>query len=204
MSLLGKTEACLRARHEGRIEIRRERRCDVAAREQLLDAAFGADRFAKSSERLREGRVLAKGLALAAFEGGRLVGTVRLWLVSAGAARACLLLGPLAVAADMRDRGIGADLMGRALRDARAFGYRAVLLVGDAAYYNRFGFSSEKTGALWMPGSFERDRLLACELALGALKNARGMIAAHRPPRSRLSEILHSVARRGPAIGQPA
>ncbi len=44
-------------------------------------------------------------------------------------------------------------------------------------YYNRFGFSADKTGALWMPGPFERHRLLARELKAGALDGARGMIA---------------------------
>jgi hypothetical protein len=53
-----------------------------------------------------------------------------------------------------------------------------VLLVGDAPYYGRFGFSSEKTGALWMPGPYERHRLLACELRRGALDGARGLISA--------------------------
>jgi predicted N-acetyltransferase YhbS len=153
---------------------------------RLLDAAFGAGRFTKTSERLREGRVPARGLAFVAFDGGRLVGTVRLWSVVAGTAPRCLLLGPLAVAADIRNRGIGAALMWHALRKAKTLGHRAVLLVGDAAYYNRFGFSAEKTGALRMPGPYERDRLLACELVPGALGGARGTIAVNRPSPSRL------------------
>ena len=45
-----------------------------------------------------------------------------------------------------------------------------MLLVGDAPYYGRFGFSAEKTGALWMPGPFERERLLARELVPDALE----------------------------------
>ena len=53
-----------------------------------------------------------------------------------------------------------------------------MLLVGDAPYYGRFGFSAEKTGALWMPGPFERERLLARELAPDALDGARGLINA--------------------------
>ena len=63
------------------VAIRRERRSDVAARESLLDAAFGPGRFAKTSERLREGRKPARGLAFVARRGGRLVGTLRLWPV---------------------------------------------------------------------------------------------------------------------------
>jgi predicted N-acetyltransferase YhbS len=56
-----------------------------------------------------------------------------------------------------------------------------VLLVGDAPYYGRFGFSAEKTGALWLPGPFEQHRLLGRELTPGALDGARGPISATGP-----------------------
>jgi predicted N-acetyltransferase YhbS len=191
-------------RQPSRISIRGERRFDVAAREKLLDAALGSDRFTKSSERLREGRVPARGLALSAVEGRRLIGTVRLWSVDAGGAEGCLLLGPLAVATDVRGRGVGADLMWRALRTAEKRGYRAVLLVGDPAYYQRFGFSAEMTSALRMPGPFARERLLAREFVPGTLKNARGMIAADRSRSSRLAAIFDSVVGGETPIAQPA
>jgi len=71
---------------------------------------------------------------------------------------------------------VGAALITRALAAARARGHRAVLLLGDAPYYVRFGFASAKTGALSLPGPFERDRLLALELDEGALDDAWGMI----------------------------
>src|SRR4030095_13425810 len=59
---------------------------------------------------------------------------------------------------------------------------RAVILLGDAPYYARFGFSAAKTGGLSLPGAFERDRLLGLELDEGALDDAWGMIApAARP-----------------------
>ena len=160
------------------VTIREEKIADVAAREALLDEAYGAVRFTKTSERLREGRRPADGLALVAVERGRIVGTVRLWHVTAGPGRAALLLGPLAVHPDCRNRGIGTTLMRRAIARARLAGHGAVLLVGDAPYYGRFGFNVEQTGDLWMPGSFERDRLLALELKPAALAGARGMIGA--------------------------
>jgi predicted N-acetyltransferase YhbS len=158
--------------------IRNERSTDIAARERLLDAAFGPARFAKASERLREDRFAADGLSFVAVENGRLVGTARLWDVSAGFGRPALLLGPLAVATDARNRGIGAALVQRALREARRLGHRVVLLVGDAPYYGRFGFSAAKTGALRLPGPFEPERLLGIELKAGALDGARGLIRA--------------------------
>jgi len=204
MPLFHKPEASLRTKQEGRIRIRRERRADIAAREQLLDAAFGAGRFAKSSERLREGRVPASGLAFVASDGDRIIGTIRLWSITAGPTRPCLLLGPLAVASDAQSRGIGGALMHHALRKAASRRYSAVLLVGDIGYYRRFGFSSERTGALYMPGPFERERLLACELVPGALKGARGLIAINRPPRSGFSAIMDSVDCSAPAIPRMA
>src|SRR5262249_53867222 len=66
-------------------------------------------------------------------------------------------------------------------REAARRRYGAVLLVGDAPYYSRFGFSSEKTSALWLPGPYERHRLLGCELKPGALDGARGLISARSP-----------------------
>jgi len=203
-SLLGMIGGSKAVEQLARIEIRRERRSDVAARESLLDAAFGASRFAKSSERLREGRMPARGLAFVARKADRLVGTVRLWPVITGTGHSCLLLGPLAVSADVRSLGIGAALMRQALHKARALGHRAVLLVGDAAYYQRFGFSAEKTGALRMPGAFEQHRLLACELMPDALKGARGMIAAACPVPSRLLRLVNRAVPAAPAMEQPA
>ncbi|HUD89462.1 MAG TPA: N-acetyltransferase [Xanthobacteraceae bacterium] len=160
------------------VTIREEKKSDAAAREALLDAAYGAARFSKTSERLREGRLPADWLSLVAIEDGRIVGTVRLWPITAGPAREALLLGPLAVHPMHRNRGIGTALMRRAIARARMFGHRAILLVGDAPYYGRFGFSAEQTGALWMPGHFDRDRLLALDLQPHALAGARGLVGA--------------------------
>ena len=156
--------------------IRGERASDVAAREALLDASFGDDRYLRTCQRLRDGQAPAEGLALSALSQGRLVGTVRLWRVSAGGVPA-LVLGPLAVEASCRKLGIGAALVRRALAAAKARGHGAVLLLGDAPYYGRFGFSARKTGELRLPGPFEPDRLLALELREGALDGAWGMIA---------------------------
>jgi len=149
---------------------------DVAAREALLDAAFGPARFLKSSERIRAGRLPAEGLALSAEDAdGRLVGSVRLWNVSAGG-RPALLLGPLVVDETIRGAGLGAALMRLALGRAAALGHGAVILVGDPQYYARFGFDGAATAALTMPGPTERRRFLACELVAGALDGAEGRV----------------------------
>ena len=71
-----------------------------------------------------------------------------------------------------------ASLAGHAVAEAGRLGPRAILLVGDAPYYARFGFSAEKTGSLSMPGPYERDRFLGLELVQGALDGAKGVLKA--------------------------
>ncbi|MGD1879327.1 MAG: GNAT family N-acetyltransferase [Kiloniellaceae bacterium] len=147
---------------------------EAGAREALLDLAMGVERFAKTSERLREGRLPV--LALVARDEGRLIGSVRLWAVEATGSRGVLLLGPLAVTPERQDEGIGAALMRRALNRATASGHGAVLLVGDAPYYSRFGFSAPLTHRLDLPGPVERHRFLGHELRPAALAEARGLV----------------------------
>ena len=159
------------------IAIDDERPMDASAREALLDEAFGDDRFAKTCQRLRDGRLPAAGLALVARDAGETVGTLRCWSVDAGG-RPALLLGPVAVARSHRCMGIGSALMREALWRAAMRGHKAVLLVGDAPYYARFGFEASLTRDLDLPGPVERERFLAFEIAPGALEGARGAVRA--------------------------
>jgi predicted N-acetyltransferase YhbS len=168
--------------------IRAEKVTDVVAREALLDASFGESRSLRTCQRLRDGRAPAEGLAFSAVRQGKLVGTLRLWHVSAGGIPA-LMLGPLAVDSTSRKLGGGAALMDHALAAATARGHRAVILLGDAPYYARFGFSVQKTAELSLPGPFERDRLLGLELHEGALDGARGMIVPTGPAVAKASPI---------------
>jgi predicted N-acetyltransferase YhbS len=186
------------------VTIRQERRGDAVAREALLDVSYGPVRFTKTSERLREGRV--PELAFVAFEANRLVGTIRLWSVSAGRGGPALLLGPLAVDPSCRKRGIGSTLVQHALREAARRRHGAVLLVGDAPYYGRFGFSNEKTGALWLPGPYERHRLLACELKPGVLDGAQGLISARGQlePKPDLATLVAGLASNESAVAPRA
>ncbi|MBI1981592.1 MAG: N-acetyltransferase [Methylocystis sp.] len=162
--------------------IREEAPSDANAREALLDDAFGPARFLKTCQRLREGSAPAPGLALVAIDnGGALVGTVRLWPILAGGS-AALLLGPVAVAAQYRSLGIGRALIDESLARAAAFGHRAVLLVGDAPYYARFGFARRFAERLTMPGPVERARFLGLELIPGALEGAHGRVVPTARP----------------------
>ena len=159
------------------VTIRHEISSDVPAREALLDRAFGKRRRAKTSERLRHGRLPSEGLAFSAIDArGRLIGTIRLWDIIAGSAGPALLLGPVAVDSKHQGRGIGAALMERALNDARVKGHTAVILVGDAPYYARFGFAQCPVADLHLPGPVDRNRFLGMELIPGALDGAEGLV----------------------------
>lgn len=161
------------------IVIAAEAPAHAGARERLLDRVFGPQRLARTCERLREGRLPASGLSLAAYKmskGKTLIGTVRLWHIDAGGCPA-LLLGPLAVDPALQGCGIGSALMHTALARAAKSGHRAVVLVGDAPYYARFGFCARLASGLSLPGPFERERLLGLELVPDALAGANGIIA---------------------------
>lgn len=148
---------------------------DNAAIEALLDRAFGPGRFTKCSERVREFADFAPELSFCAWEDGRLVGTVRQWRVQIGDTPV-VFLGPLAVEADQRSVGLGAMLVERACEAAEAAGELGVLLVGDAPYFTRFGFSAEPAREAVMPGPVDQKRVQA--LMFGEPKALVGAVKA--------------------------
>jgi putative acetyltransferase len=112
---------------------------DAAAIGALVAAAFGRTDEAVLVERLRaEGEVIFE---LVAEEPGAIVGHVLFSRLQAGEGRGIAALAPLAVRADRRRRGLGADLCEAAIEEARRRGLEAILVLGDPAYYGRFGFS---------------------------------------------------------------
>jgi predicted N-acetyltransferase YhbS len=157
------------------VVIEAERPSDAAARESLLDRAFSPARFRKTCQVFRTGRLPARGLSLVARRGGEVVGTVRLWHVSAAGVPA-LMLGPLAVDSSLRSQGLGGRLMIEALDRAKALGHDAVLLVGDAPYYTRFGFERRPVLGLRLPGPVDAERFLGIELKPGAFAGAKGLV----------------------------
>ena len=145
----------------------------------LLDAAFGLDRRTKASYRLREGSRPVDGLSFTArTSAGRLVGVISFWpLVIAPEGREALLLGPLAVHPDVQSQGIGAALIERGLQAADAQGHDLIFLVGDAPYYERFGFAPVVPhGRILLPGPFDPARLLFRARQAGALNSVQGLL----------------------------
>lgn len=155
---------------------------DAAEIETMLDHAFGLDRRAKTSYRLREGSQPVEGLSLVARQDGAVAGAISFWPLRIGSrGTPALLLGPLVVHWQRQNRGIGLALMQEGLRRAREGGHRLVILVGDQPYYARAGFRKLPEGQLMLPGPFDPERFLYLNLADGALEEAEGLaLPPHR------------------------
>lgn len=158
-----------------------ERPEDGPAIETLLDAAFGPDRESKVSYRYRDGVAPVDHLKLTArLPDDTIIGTIRYWPILVGAAqKPGLLLGPLAVAPEWRSQGVGASLMQRSLDMAAWARHERVLLVGDLAYYRRFGFRPASSDGIVMPGE-NPARLLGLPLTAGVLEGCAGPIQPWR------------------------
>ena len=135
--------------------IEAETPADATGVDALVMAAFGPGRFAMTAERLREGSQPGAGFVVK--RDGEVVGSVRLWPVVVGDTPA-LLLGPIAVDAGRRSDGLGAELVQACVDQARTLDVGGVLLVGDAAYFERFGFVPAPEAIL--PGPVDRRRVL--------------------------------------------
>ncbi|MDX8351442.1 N-acetyltransferase [Cognatiyoonia sp. IB215182] len=146
--------------------------------EALYDLCFAPGRSALSSYRLRDGVDPISALCLTARDPeGILAGAVRNWPVSIGSAEA-VLLGPIAVHPTRQGEGLAALLMWECLSKARQAGWQRIILVGDAPYYGRFGFT--KLNGVTMPPPTNPDRVLGLALAAGAWTGITGQVTRIR------------------------
>ncbi|WP_269580571.1 GNAT family N-acetyltransferase [Roseibium sp. Sym1] len=143
--------------------IRPEQISDNDAIEALQAEAFGPGRFARTAFRIRENVPHRADLSFVGLAGEKVAGSIRLSPIRIGDSDA-LLLGPLTVSPDFKNRGLGKALMRTAMEAAAAAGDRVVLLVGDAPYYSPFGFQQVPFGRISLPGPVDPARLLVALL----------------------------------------
>lgn len=136
------------------VTLRTERPDDAATIEEVVAAAFsGAPHTSGTEQRilreLREAGALT--VALVAEKAGAVVGHVAISPVTVSDGTGGWYgLGPVAVAPTSQGRGIGAELVREALRRLQAQGAAGCVVLGEPAYYGRFGFRAEP--ALRLPG----------------------------------------------------
>ena len=149
------------------VRIRLETAGDREGVEGLLLAAFPTSLEHRLVRQLRDDGDVA--FSLVAAEAAGVVGHALFSRLRAP--RAALALGPVAVAAERRRRGVAAAMIEAGLDRAREEGWAAVVVVGDPSYYPRFGFSRDAVRG--MSCRYAGPALMGLALAEGGLGEPR-------------------------------
>lgn len=165
--------------------IRPEAEEDFSEIYDLVKVAFQTAKVSNGKEQdfvnqLRSSADYIPGLALVAEEGEELIGHIMLsktFIAGSGNKFDALLLAPIAVKLAHRHKGVGAALIHESFRLARALGHQAVLLVGDPAYYHRFGFRPAISFGVKHAMEIPDENVMACVLTPGALDGVKGTMA---------------------------
>jgi len=150
-------------------EHRHERTTDGPAIRAVHLAAFGGPTEADLVDALRGSGDVA--LSLVALMNGEIVGHAL--FTNLAAPFPAVALAPLAVRPDHQRRGIGSLLIRQGLTQLWMGGTRAVFVLGDPAYYGRFGFSAEKAAGFETPYAGEHFMVLQIG---GALPETSGTL----------------------------
>lgn len=87
-----------------------------------------------------------------------------------------LYVAPLSVVLEHRNRGVGSALIRESFRLAKEMGYTSVVLVGDPAYYHRFGFRSAIHFGVKHMHEIPDENVMACEIVPDALREVSGTL----------------------------
>ena len=109
---------------------------------EITRLAFGEEELRPLVERLlgHDGAMCLVTAGPGAPEGYVIFTPCRILPDDGSEAADVMLLGPLAVAPDRQRRGLGAALVRAGLARLETAGFDAALVLGDPAYYGRFGF----------------------------------------------------------------
>lgn len=152
------------------VTVRPERTGDGAAINDVIVHAFGRTDEARLVAQLRQDGDAA--ISLVAIDGDAVIGHVLLSPMSAPFR--AVGLAPLSVAPVHQRRGVGAALVNAAIAQARHDGWSAIFVLGDPAYYGRFGFRADLAIGFLSP--YAGPHFMALPLA-GPLPVASGLVA---------------------------
>ncbi len=157
--------------------IRKECVADIPGIWAVVQAAFGRSGEADLVDALRRADALV--LSAVASTGDRIVGHSAFSPVtihSETSVSAALALAPVAVTPDCQRQGIGTALVRWALRECRQLGHDVVVVLGDPAYYHRFGFTSASLFGIACPFPAPPESFMVRELAPDAARECRGTV----------------------------
>ncbi len=141
------------------MRIRAEQPTDKAAIHAVVAAAFGQKDEADLVDALRDAGDAV--VSLVAMEDDRIIGHVMLSAMRAPFR--ALGLAPVSVEPGRQSVGLGSALIKAAIRVAREAGYAAIFVLGDQAYYGRFGFDVEAAAGFASPYAGHHFAVLALE-----------------------------------------
>ena len=126
--------------------IRSEQTGDERAIHDLVQRAFAPMPFSDGDEQVLVDALRGAGdliLSLVAIDGvGSIIGHIGFSPVTIdGAACSWLQMAPVSVSPEIQRSGIGSALIGAGIAELRLRGVCGVAVVGDPAYYERFGFA---------------------------------------------------------------
>jgi putative acetyltransferase len=158
--------------------IRNESPEDIADVRAVVHAAFGRAADAELVDSLRESGALA--LSAVAVFAGRVVGHVGFSPLTVGGRHPALALAPVSVAPDLQRQGIGSTLIRWSLEECLHLGHRLVVVLGEPAYYHRFGFTPASDFGIECPFPVPPGAFMVLELLPGAARNCHGAVS-YRP-----------------------
>jgi putative acetyltransferase len=153
-----------------RIDIRTETPADIAGIRLVEAEAFPTHAEGDLVDRLREDGSAV--LSLIAVLDRQIIGHAMFSRMQEP--RGSLGLGPVAVLSAHRRRGVAAGLIREGLSRAKADGWAAVFVLGDPAYYGRFGFSPALAAGFGSP--YAGPHLMGLELQADSLKVRTGSL----------------------------
>lgn len=166
------------------IQLRREEPLDFPEIRELLIEAFADEIHSDHSEqdlveRLRSSLGYVPELALVAFIDAELVGYILLTKIDiqgVGVVHEALALAPVAVRPKFQNLGIGGQLIEEAHRRATELGFKAIVLLGHAQYYPRFGYQQASAFGIRLPFDVPDENAMVKELVPGALHGVAGEV----------------------------
>jgi putative acetyltransferase len=145
--------------------VRAESAADFAAIAAVVEAAFGRPQEARMVDAIRASADFVPDLSLVVEHEGEIVGHVVLSYVSLEDGTPLLELGPISVRPDRQGAGFGGMLVRAGLEAADARGEPLVLVLGEPAYYGRFGFRRASDIGITAPPDIPDEAWMAIPLA---------------------------------------
>jgi len=167
-----------------RITIRQELKSDHNIVFDLIRAAFKEEMYSDKKEHflvrnLRNSAAFIPELSLVALDENKIVGHIFLTKIKIKNQQRTfdsLALAPVSVLPSFQNKGIGSQLINYAHEEAKALGFKSIILVGHKDYYLKFGYQQLNQYDINLPFDLPPENCFGIELVENALKEIEGVV----------------------------